>query len=262
MHVSKKLIIYEEIQPDNHHYIKKYTTGLRNGNSDRKQTSRNMKNGFLWDTLTNKRTYEFNKDSVLKVKFVKFNKHKNAQKKAYQETEFSKYLEKLSTAKELHRQTPLKRSNLLSPIITKPAFTKDRLSPMKIFINKEKEQRVVSYSNRSIYKLANKFRNKSSKTLSIAADHSSKNYLDILNNAPSPGIDYSSRIPDVDGKSSLGLAKTNLTDSKFNFNLNDSSSDSSAGSEDQELIADDVFMAYAPKPTGTRQDEELKIAIK
>lgn len=129
---------------------------------------------------------------------------------------------------------------------------------MRIFENTIHKKK-VTFSNRSIFQLANKFRNKSNRRLDI--DNSHKNIVDIIREAPSPYTDGNPKTESMNMKQPVNSLQRVATDNQLIYNLNYSSSDSMNESDDDENRADDVFVSKEEmKMKGI--DGELITAIK
>lgn len=163
-------------------------------------------------------------------------------------------MEELSSKRlSSHHDLSIHKNNLLLP----PAPKKPRYSPMKIF-QKEKNKKVVSHSNRSIFQLANKFRNKSSKNLLANTD--GKNIFDVIKEVPSPLADSSKKLPAA--SNALSPGRVIPIESKLTYNLNYSSSDSVGDSDDSFTVDNDLFEPTKPtSPKTLRFTENLKKAI-
>lgn len=202
--------------------------------------------------------------------------------KSLKDEPFSKYIIQITTAvEEAERKTRKSKQKGLSPLIFKDHMLSTRHNPMKIF-SKSNDKNVVQVSKRSIYKLANKFRDKSQKSFSIKTEDLDKNIFDIIKEAPSPIADIHSVFSlNSKGGDENEISKQPHTqslrnrcvywfkfyfrgfyDQKLNFNLDDSSSDSLNGSIDIAQLGDDLF---SPERTTQSEkynkNEEIKKAI-
>ena len=146
--------LFEEIEKDHQKFLKEVSSGVYSRNVNSHFKSVNNPKGFLWDTFTNKKTYEFDPKRVLKVKIVKPHKF-NQNKFIRKETKFSKYIDEISSHYSKKDSTPV--TQFLKPVIVKSILPKNRLSPMNIFKAKNNKKQ-VQFSSRSIFQLANKFR--------------------------------------------------------------------------------------------------------
>ena len=213
--------------------------------------------GFLWDITTNKQTDTFDPSSVLKVKFAKIKpKRSRVSISPNKQTAFEKYIQKMNTIKSSPKDSE-PDSDMASLRLPKAVLDKNRLSPMKIF-SKDNDKAVVQYSNKSIYKLANKFRFKTNKNLNIQTQKSYKNIWDVIKEIPSAVIDSGRAI-----NSANKLANSSIpVDVKFNFNLDESSTESLNMSEEYDPTLDDIFVKTNPSATPNRIEEDIKTVVR
>lgn len=139
---------------------------------------------------------------MLHLKHLKQSEIKRKNLKSYKEEPFSKYIIQITAAVEEAKKTKRVKQKGLSPLIFKDQMLSTRHNPMKIF-SKSNDKNFVQVSKRSIYKLANKFRDKSQKSFTIKTEDLDKNIFDIIKEAPSPIGDlnsvFSASIKDTEG---------------------------------------------------------------
>lgn len=189
----RKNSLFEDINRDQQQFLKEvsdgyYTRNILSGETARTQStfksarsSLSSPKNFMWDTMTNKKTYHFDPKRVLKIKVV--NKKKFRVKPLqHKDTKFTNYLDEISS--QISAMDTSSRKSFLKPVAKKALLarlSKGKISPMKFFKNKA-FQKEMEYSNKSIFQLANRFRRKSKKLLNVL--NSKKTIVELINEEP------------------------------------------------------------------------------
>ncbi|CAI2363827.1 unnamed protein product [Moneuplotes crassus] len=224
---TKKKSIFEENKADNIEHFKRMPLVRLSRNSQNESTAQtafktvkscqNLPQSFMWDTCTNKKTFDSNSKNVIKIKMVNHHKFKGKEFKP-KDTKFKKYLDEISSKIPAMESSP--RRSFLKPIINRPIIPKNKgISPMK-FLTKKKTNRRTHFDHKSIFKMANRFR----KSRNDSSQNHVKSKLQSIEQAMTSEV--------TNGENQLS------------YNLDVSSSEYFTDSDDEMFDRDDIFIPH------------------